>query len=200
MGLVAATAVLIGVIALLGRCQLRKKQRQTGYRKQIAVHLILSANCAPPNQTYGNLFGSFLVPGSGEPNLSIRFTRGSGSARQSGDQVGAFPKGVETMKNTVLKTTLKATLAAGALLAAAAVPASAQGWGFGFSTGNGYDRYSGYYSDYGRGHGDRYRSGYYNRPYYGGYGYGGYSWRHHRGWDDDGWRHRSWRHRWHDDY
>ncbi|HEX4637166.1 MAG TPA: hypothetical protein VH189_13345 [Rhizomicrobium sp.] len=87
------------------------------------------------------------------------------------------------MKNTVLK----ATLAAGALLLAA-VPASAQGWGFGFSTGNGYDRYNGYYSDYGHGYRDRY----YNRPYYGDDG-----WRHHRDWDRDDWRwRRHWRDRW----
>jgi len=77
----------------------------------------------------------------------------------------------------VLSIGLFHLLPAVSLLAAAAVPASAQGWGFGFSTGNGYDRYSGYYSDYGRGYGDRYRSGYYNRPYYGGYGYGGGNYR-----------------------
>jgi hypothetical protein len=92
------------------------------------------------------------------------------------------------MKNTLLK----AALASGALLLAA-VPASAQNWGFGFSTDNGYGRANGYYSDYGRGYGDGY--GRYDRSYYGGYdGYrhGGYSWRHHRGWDDrrHGWRHR----------
>ena len=94
------------------------------------------------------------------------------------------------MISTLLKAALKTTLAAGALLAAAAIPASAQGFGFGFSTGNGYDRYSGYYSDYGRGYGDRYHYGDYNRSYYGGYG-----WRH-RDRDDD-WRghHHHWRDR-----
>jgi len=98
-----------------------------------------------------------------------------------------------------MKTILKIALASGALLAAAAVPASAQGFGFGFSTGNGHDRVSGYYSDYGRDYGDRYRYGSYNRPYYGyGYGgYGGYGWRHHRDWDDRGW-HRGWRHHYRD--
>jgi len=92
------------------------------------------------------------------------------------------------MKNLFLKT----ALAAGALLTAAVVPASAQGFGFGFSTGGGRDQFSGYYSDYGRGYGDRYHYGYYNQPYYGSYGYGGYGWRHHRGWNDRGWnRHHS---------
>jgi len=95
--------------------------------------------------------------------------------------------GVKMMRNT-----LKIALASGALLAAAAIPASAQGFGFGFSTGNGYDRYSGYYSDYGRGYGDRYGYSTYNRPYYGGNG-----WRHHRDWDDDWrWRRHHWRHGW----
>ena len=83
------------------------------------------------------------------------------------------------MKNTILK----AALAAGALLLAA-VPASAQSWGLGFSTDDGYGRTNGYYSDYGRSNGDRYRYGHYNRAYYGGYRHGGYSWRHHRDWDD----------------
>lgn len=92
---------------------------------------------------------------------------------------------------TILKTALKTTLAASALLAAAAIPASAQSWGFGFSTGDRYNGYNGYYSDYGRGYGDRYQYGY-GRPYY-----GGYAWRHHRDWDDD-WRYRRWHDRWHD--
>ena len=92
-----------------------------------------------------------------------------------------------------MKTLLKIALASGALLAAAAVPASAQGFGFGFSTGSGRDHFSGYYSDYGRSYGDRYNYGTYNQPYYGGYGYRS-SWRH-RGWDDDRrWRHHHWRH------
>jgi hypothetical protein len=94
------------------------------------------------------------------------------------------------MKNLFLKT----ALVAGALLTAAVVPASAQGFGFGFSTGGGRDHVSGYYSDYGRGYGDRYSYGSYNRPY-GDYGYGGYGY----GWrdrDDWRWRRHHWRHRW----
>ena len=93
------------------------------------------------------------------------------------------------MKNLFLKTALVAS----ALLTAAVVPASAQGFGFGFSTGGGRDQFSGYYSDYGRGYGDRYHYGYDNRPYYGGYGHG---WRH-RDWDDNWrWRRHHWRDRW----
>jgi hypothetical protein len=87
------------------------------------------------------------------------------------------------MKNMILK----AALASGALLLAA-VPASAQGWGLGFSTDNGYGRTNGYYSDYGRGYGDGYH--HFDRPYYGSYRHGGYSWRHHRDWNDRRWRHR----------
>ena len=87
---------------------------------------------------------------------------------------------------TILKTALKTTLAAGALLAAAALPASAQSWGFGFSSG---DRLNGYYSDYGRSYGDRYHYGYYGRPHH--------YWRHRRDWDDE-WRYRRWHHRWND--
>lgn len=86
------------------------------------------------------------------------------------------------MKNALLKT----AIVAGALLTAAAVPASAQGFGFGFSTGGyGRDHVGVYYNDYGRGYGDRYQYGSYNQPYYGGYGYG---WRG-RDWNDD----RRWR-------
>jgi len=90
------------------------------------------------------------------------------------------------MTNTILKT----VLAAGALLAATAIPASAQGFGFGFSTGDRYNGFSGYYSDYGRGYGYPYSYGYYGRPYYGSY----YGHRRHRYWDND-WRYRrSYRH------
>ena len=94
------------------------------------------------------------------------------------------------MRNVFLKT----ALVAGALLTAGMVPASAQGFGFGFNTGGGRDHFSGYYSDYGRGYGDRYNYGSYNRPY-GDYGYGGYGY----GWrdrDDWRWRRHHWRHRW----
>jgi opacity protein-like surface antigen len=49
-----------------------------------------------------------------------------------------------------------------ALLATAAIPASAQSWSFGFSTGNNYGNYGGYNRGYG------YNRNYYNR------GYGGY--------------------------
>src|SRR6185503_13637007 len=94
-------------------------------------------------------------------------------------RAGAFPRwrapshGATIMTNTILKT----VLAAGALLAATAIPASAQGFGFGFSTGDRYNGFSGYYSDYGR-------------PYYGSY----YGHRRHRYWDND-WRYRrSYRH------
>jgi len=92
-----------------------------------------------------------------------------------------------------MKTVLKIALASGALLAAAVLPASAQGFGFGFSTGNGYDRFSGYYSDYGRSYRDPYHYGYYSQPYYGGRGYG---WRHRLDWDDRGWHHGWRRDRW----
>jgi hypothetical protein len=55
------------------------------------------------------------------------------------------------------------------LAGATAVPASAQSWSFGFSSGNGY-------GSYGDNYGNPYRSYYGNpyRNYYGGYGYGGY--------------------------
>jgi hypothetical protein len=100
------------------------------------------------------------------------------------------------MKSSV-RTILKVGLASIAILGAAAIPASAQSWSFGFSTGNGYNPYNGYYSGYGQGYGYPYRYGYYNRPYYG-YGYGHDDYWRHRDWDNDGWRYR-WHRRWRDD-
>jgi hypothetical protein len=97
------------------------------------------------------------------------------------------------MRNTLVK----AALAAGALLLAA-VPASAQGFGYG--SRDGYGGYSGSYSNYGRGYSNPYQNGYGSQPYnsYGNsygdsYGYGGYMRRHHRDWNDRRW-HRDWSH------
>ncbi len=104
-------------------------------------------------------------------------------------------------------------LAAGVLLmATAAIPASAQSFSFGISSGNGYSGYGdSYYGGYGGGYAPSYGYGspylyqrrYYGNPYYypryGGYYTPGRSFGY-NSWGRGGeWEHRGWRHRERDD-
>jgi hypothetical protein len=104
-------------------------------------------------------------------------------------------------------------LAAGVfLMATVAIPASAQSFSFGISSGDGYGRYGddyyggyggGYAPGYGYGYPYLYQQRYYGNPYYypryGGYYTPGLSFGY-NSWGHGGeWERRGWRHRWRDD-